>query len=79
MTGTAAWRMADAIRALAIDAVEKAKSGHPGMPMGMADVATVAVDAGSSSSTPPTRAGPTATASCSRPAMARCCSTPCCT
>ncbi|MFC0409397.1 transketolase [Roseomonas elaeocarpi] len=33
--------MADAIRVLAIDAVEKAKSGHPGMPMGMADVATV--------------------------------------
>ena len=37
----AAARMADAIRALAIDAVEAAKSGHPGMPMGMADVATV--------------------------------------
>ncbi|ULB12062.1 transketolase (plasmid) [Cereibacter azotoformans] len=34
-------RMARAIRALAMDAVEKAKSGHPGMPMGMADVATV--------------------------------------
>ncbi|MBN9507636.1 MAG: transketolase [Alphaproteobacteria bacterium] len=34
-------RMADAIRALAIDAVEKARSGHPGMPMGMAEVATV--------------------------------------
>jgi transketolase len=33
-------RMADAIRALTMDAVEKAKSGHPGMPMGMADVAT---------------------------------------
>ncbi len=33
-------RMANAIRALAMDAVEKAKSGHPGMPMGMADVAT---------------------------------------
>ena len=32
--------MANAIRALAIDAVEAAKSGHPGMPMGMADVAT---------------------------------------
>ena len=33
--------MANAIRFLAVDAVEKAKSGHPGMPMGMADVATV--------------------------------------
>jgi transketolase len=33
--------MANAIRALAMDAVEKAESGHPGMPMGMADVATV--------------------------------------
>ena len=33
--------MANAIRFLAIDAVERAKSGHPGMPMGMADVATV--------------------------------------
>jgi len=33
--------MANALRALAMDAVEQAKSGHPGMPMGMADVATV--------------------------------------
>ncbi len=33
--------MANCIRALAMDAVEQAKSGHPGMPMGMADVATV--------------------------------------
>ncbi len=33
--------MADAIRTLSMDAVEKAKSGHPGMPMGMADAATV--------------------------------------
>ena len=32
-------RMADAIRALAMDAVEKARSGHPGMPMGMAEIA----------------------------------------
>src|SRR5579872_5579320 len=33
--------MANATRALSMDAVEKAKSGHPGLPMGMADVATV--------------------------------------
>jgi len=33
--------MADAIRVLSMDAVEQAASGHPGMPMGMADVATV--------------------------------------
>src|SRR5256885_3550521 len=34
-------RMANALRALAMDAVEQAKSGHPGMPMGMADIAAV--------------------------------------
>jgi transketolase len=33
--------LSNAIRFLSIDAVEKAKSGHPGMPMGMADVATI--------------------------------------
>ncbi|MDF3605506.1 transketolase [Paracoccus sp. DMF-8] len=35
------WQLAAAIRALSMDAVEAANSGHPGMPMGMADVATV--------------------------------------
>jgi transketolase len=39
--GKAEKDMANAIRALAMDAVEQAKSGHPGLPMGAADVATV--------------------------------------
>ncbi len=39
--GVPAKDLANAIRALAMDAVEAAKSGHPGMPMGMADAATV--------------------------------------
>ena len=33
--------LANAIRALSMDAVQAAKSGHPGMPMGMADIAQV--------------------------------------
>jgi transketolase len=41
MTQVDPTRMANAIRGLAMDAVEKAKSGHPGLPMGVADIATV--------------------------------------
>jgi transketolase len=40
-SGAAHGRLANAIRALAMDAVERANSGHPGLPMGAADVATV--------------------------------------
>jgi transketolase len=40
-TPALAKQMANAIRMLAVDAVEKAKSGHPGAPMGMADIAEV--------------------------------------
>ncbi len=40
MTDVTPKTMANAIRALAMDAVEQANSGHPGMPMGMADAAT---------------------------------------
>ena len=69
--------MANAIRFLAIDAVEKARSGHPGMPMGMADVATVLFSRFLKFD-PAIRHGPTATASCCPPAMARCCSMRCC-
>jgi transketolase len=40
-TAPAARELANAIRVLAMDAVQQAKSGHPGMPMGMADIAEV--------------------------------------
>ena len=64
-------RMANAIRALAMDAVEQAKSGHPGLPMGAADIATVLFTR-FLSSTLPIPLGQTATASCFRPATAQC-------
>ena len=40
-TPALARQMANTIRMLAVDAVEQAKSGHPGAPMGMADIAEV--------------------------------------
>jgi transketolase len=69
--------MANAIRALAMDAVEKAKSGHPGLPMGAADIATVLFTKVLKNMTPPPQAGRTATVSSCPPAMARCCFTRC--
>jgi transketolase N-terminal domain/subunit len=48
--------MANAIRALAMDAVQKANSGHPGMPMGMAEIA-VALWAGTIATTRPSAMG----------------------
>ena len=71
--------MANAIRALAMDAVQKANSGHPGMPMGMAEIAVALWYAPSDATIRPTRTGPIATASCCRTATARCCCMRCCT
>lgn len=63
--------MANAIRFLAVDAVQAANSGHPGMPMGMADVATVLYTKFMKFDPRPP-SGLTAIASCCRLATARC-------
>jgi transketolase len=55
--------MANAIRALAMDAVQQANSGHPGAPMGMAEMAVALWGATCAQPGQPA-AGPTATASC---------------
>ena len=65
-------RLANAIRALAMDAVEAANSGHPGMPMGMADAATALFTRHLKFDRDAIRIGPTATASSCRPGTARC-------
>ena len=70
--------LANAIRALSMDAVQKAKSGHPGAPMGMADIAEVLWN-DFLRHTRQTPLGLAATALCCPMATARCCSTRCCT
>ena len=65
------------IRFLSVDAVQKANSGHPGLPMGAAPMAYVLWTRFLKHDPGGSRAGPTATASCCRPATARCCSTRC--
>ena len=62
------------IRMLAIDAVQKAKSGHPGTPMDAAHRLYAVADA-CCATTRQIRAGSTAIASCCRPATPRCCCT----
>ena len=69
----------DTIRFLSVDAVQKADSGHPGMPLGAAPMAYVLWTRWLQPQPAPTRTGPIATASCSRPGTARRCSTACCT
>ncbi len=78
MTGTEPRALADAIRFLSIDAIERVGEGHPGTPLGAADTVTALF----------TRhlkflarepCGSTATASSCRTATVRCCSMPCCT
>ena len=64
-------RCANAIRALAMDAVEAANSGHPGMPMGMADVVTV-LFANHLKFDPKAPRWPDRDTLCCRPAMVRC-------
>ena len=63
--------MANAIRALAIDAVQAANSGHPGMPMGMADAAT-ALFCDHLNLTLQARTGQTVIGLCCQPDMDQC-------
>ena len=71
------WKLATAIRALTLDAVAAANSGHSGMPMGMADVATVLF--GRHLKFDPTAPNwPDRDRFILSAGMARCCGSPCC-
>ncbi len=70
-------RIANAIRVLAMDAVQQANSGHPGAPMGMADIADV-VWREFLNHNPQTRNGPTATVLYFLTVMDQCCIMLCC-
>ena len=72
------FELANAIRVLAMDAVQAAKSGHPGAPMGLADVAEVLCEIFLSIIRRILN-GPTATALYCRTATAPCCCTRYCT
>ena len=67
------------IRFLAVDAVENARSGHPGLPLGAAPMAYVLWTRFLRHDPATIRAGGIAIASCCRRATARRCSTRCCT
>ena len=69
--------LANAIRALSMDAVQKANSGHPGARMGMADIAEV-LWRDVLKFNPGNPTGGTATDSCCRTATPPCCCTRCC-
>ena len=70
--------LANAVRALAMDAVQKANSGHPGAPMGMADIAEVLWN-DALRHNPADPAWVVATVSCCPTATAPCCCMRCCT
>lgn len=70
------WQNACAIRTLTLDAIAAANSGHSGMPMGMADVATVLYEKHLKFD-PKTPLGPIVIDSFYRPAMGQCCFTAC--
>ena len=65
-------QLANAIRALSMDAVQQANSGHPGAPMGMADIAEVLWNDYLVHNPASILSGPIATASCCRTVMAPC-------